>query len=188
MCVLNAPDVFLANMKGPWLHPENDDPEHLAYVAMSCPSGAITYTRHDGGPEEAAPGVNYVRVRENGPYAFRAILAIEGQPPMYRATLCRCGHSRNKPFCDNSHLAADFRASGEPPSLASEPLPVRGGSLHVKPADDGPLVISGPLEICCGTGRTVDRTQSVRLCRCGASQNKPFCDGSHRQIGFETTN
>ena len=188
MCVLNAPDVFLANMKGPWLHPENDDPEHLAYVAMSCPSGAITYTRHDGGPEEAAPGVNYVRVRENGPYAFRAILAIEGQPPMYRATLCRCGHSRNKPFCDNSHLAADFRASGEPPSLASEPLPVRGGSLHVKPAVDGPLVISGPLEICCGTGRTVDRTQSVRLCRCGASQNKPFCDGSHRQIGFETTN
>ena len=188
MCVLNAPDVFLANVKGPWLHPENDDPEHLAHVAMSCPSGAITYTRHDDGPEEAPPRVNYVLIRENGPYAFRATLDIEGQAPMYRATLCRCGQSRNKPFCDNSHIKAAFSASGEIPPLDSHPLPERNGPLHLKPATDGPLEISGPLEICCGTGRTVDRSQSVRLCRCGGSQNKPFCDGSHRRIGFRSDN
>jgi len=188
LCVLSAPTVFLANVEGPWLHPENDHPEHLAHVAMSCPSGAITYSRRDDGPEEPAPPVNYLFIRENGPYAVRARLEIDGQAPMLRATLCRCGHSRNKPFCDNSHIEAGFTATGEPPSLASDPLPERGGTLHVEPATDGPLVISGPIEICCGTGRTVDRTGSVRLCRCGGSHNKPFCDGSHRRIGFRSGN
>ena len=185
-CVLNAPQVFLANVEGPWLHPEDDDPDHLAHVAMSCPSGAITYQRHDGGPQEPAPRVNYLFIRENGPYAVQASLDIEGQAPMFRATLCRCGKSRNKPFCDNSHIGAGFAATGEPRSLESEPLAERGGKLHINPSADGPLVVSGPIEICCGTGRTVNRTESTRLCRCGASENKPFCDGSHRKIGFKT--
>ena len=48
------------------------------------------------------------------------------------------------------------------------------------------LHVRGPVEICCGTGRTVDRTQATRLCRCGGSENKPFCDGSHRRIGFRS--
>jgi CDGSH-type Zn-finger protein len=130
--------------------------------------------------------VNHLFVRENGPYAISATLEIEGQPPMFRATLCRCGQSRNKPFCDNSHLQAGFSATGEPPSRASDPLPERGGTLHLRPATDGPLVLSGPLEICCGTGRTIERTDSVRLCRCGGSRSKPFCDGTHRQIGFRS--
>ena len=185
-CVLNAPQVFLANVEGPWLHPENDSVEHLVHVAMSCPSGAITYQRKDGGDEEPAPQINYIFIRENGPYAVGATLDIDGQPAMYRATLCRCGQSKNKPFCDNSHIGAGFEASGEPPSRESEPLTERGGALHVKPLVDGPLWISGPVEICCGTGRTVDRTESAALCRCGASQNKPFCDGSHRKIGFKS--
>jgi CDGSH-type Zn-finger protein/uncharacterized Fe-S cluster protein YjdI len=185
-CVLNAPQVFLANVEGPWLHPENDDPDHLAHVAMSCPSGAITYRRHDGGPQEPAPRVNYLFIRENGPYAVQARLEIENEAPVYRATLCRCGHSRNKPFCDNSHIGAGFRATGEPDSVDSDPLPERGGKLNVKPAVDGPLVLGGPIEICCGTGRTVTRTQATRLCRCGGSENKPFCDGSHRRIGFKS--
>ena len=185
-CVLNAPQVFLANVEGPWLHPENDEPDHLAHVAMSCPSGAITYRRDDGGSAEPAPRVNFLFIRENGPYAVQASLNIENQTPMFRATLCRCGKSRNKPFCDNSHIASGFTASGEPESMESEPLPERAGNLTISPSVDGPLVVSGPLEICCGTGRTVTRTESVRLCRCGGSENKPFCDGSHRKIGFKT--
>jgi CDGSH-type Zn-finger protein/uncharacterized Fe-S cluster protein YjdI len=183
-CVLNAPEVFLANVEGPWLHPEKDTVEHLAHVAQSCPSGAITSPRLDGGEEETAPRVNVLYVRENGPYAVQAALAIEGQPRMFRATLCRCGQSKNKPFCDNSHRDAEFSASGEPASLPSEPLAERAGELQVKPVKDGPLSVRGPLEICCGTGRTVTRMQSVRLCRCGASGNKPFCDGSHQRVGF----
>ncbi|MBP7289524.1 MAG: CDGSH iron-sulfur domain-containing protein [Nannocystaceae bacterium] len=49
---------------------------------------------------------------------------------------------------------------------------------------DGPLEIAGPVEICAGTGRTIARVESARLCRCGGSANKPFCDGTHARIGF----
>jgi CDGSH-type Zn-finger protein/uncharacterized Fe-S cluster protein YjdI len=185
-CVLGAPTVFLANVKGPWLHPETDSAEHLAHIAQSCPSGAITYRRLDGGPEEAAPLVNTVKLRQNGPYACHATLRIDGQPAMYRATLCRCGRSKNKPFCDNSHIEAGFQATGEPETVPSEPLAERGGELHVMPVRNGPLKVRGPLEICCGTGRTVSRTQYVKLCRCGGSANKPFCDDTHLRIGFRS--
>ena len=68
----------------------------------------------------------------------------------------------------------------------SEPLAARGGSLAINPLVDGPIEMLGNLEICSGTGRTVFRAQNVRLCRCGGSANKPFCDGTHARIGFRS--
>ena len=102
-CVLGAPSVFLANVKGPWLHPDARSVEALVEVAHACPSGAVTYERLDGGPAESAPPVNLARVRENGPVALHGDLQIAGHGAMLRATLCRCGASKNKPFCDGSH-------------------------------------------------------------------------------------
>jgi CDGSH-type Zn-finger protein/uncharacterized Fe-S cluster protein YjdI len=183
-CVLEAPNVFLANSPGAWIHPEAESVEHCVHIAHSCPSGAITYERHDGGPQESAPSVNVVRVRENGPYAVHA--RLESTAAEFRVTLCRCGRSNRKPYCDGSHAAAGFSASGEPASIASDPLAERGGRLTILPLPDGPLQLSGNVEICSGTGRTVMRTQSARLCRCGASGSKPFCDGSHARIGFHS--
>jgi CDGSH-type Zn-finger protein/uncharacterized Fe-S cluster protein YjdI len=184
-CVLEAPTVFLANTPGTWIHPESTTVEHCVRVAHSCPSGAITYERHDGGPQEEAPSVNVVRVRENGPYAVHARIELPAGTE-FRATLCRCGKSKRKPYCDGSHAAAGFAATGEPTTLASEPLAERGGSLTIKPIPNGPLQVSGNVEICSGTGRTVSRTQATRLCRCGGSENKPFCDNSHARIGFRS--
>jgi CDGSH-type Zn-finger protein/uncharacterized Fe-S cluster protein YjdI len=183
-CVLEAPEVFLANTPGAWLHPEAASVEHCVRIAHSCPSGAITYERHDGGPQESAPSVNVVRVRENGPYAVHA--QIDSASSEFRATLCRCGKSRRKPYCDGTHVAAGFAATGEPATIASEPLAERGGRLTITPIVNGPLQFSGNVEICAATGRTVLRTQSTRLCRCGASGNKPFCDGSHARVGFRS--
>lgn len=185
-CVLDAPKVFLANTKGAWIHPEAASMEHLVRVAHNCPSGAITYDRHDGGPNERAPEVNVIRIRENGPYAVSADVAMKGDA-FTRATLCRCGQSKNKPYCDNSHIAAKFAATGEPPTTESDPLEFRGGQLSVDPLPDGPLQIMGNVEICAGTGRTVIRAQNARLCRCGGSSTKPFCDGTHARIGFKST-
>jgi CDGSH-type Zn-finger protein len=128
--------------------------------------------------------VNVVRVRENGPLALRADVAIAGARAI-RVTLCRCGASKNKPYCDGSHTAAGFAATGEPPTRHSEPLEQRNGPLSVNPIANGPLEIAGNLEICSGTGRTVDRTRKTYLCRCGASGNKPYCDGTHKKVGFQ---
>jgi CDGSH-type Zn-finger protein/uncharacterized Fe-S cluster protein YjdI len=184
-CVLDAPSVFKANTPGEWIYPDTVPVETLVGVAHACPSGAIRYQRHDGGPDEAAPPVNQLRIRENGPYALHAPLRIAGRDDGCRATLCRCGQSNNKPWCDGSHVAAAFTAGGEPPSGAVDPLAARDGPLLVTPLRDGPLQINGNLEICAGTGRTVARITEARLCRCGQSKNKPFCDLSHVAAGFE---
>jgi CDGSH-type Zn-finger protein/uncharacterized Fe-S cluster protein YjdI len=184
-CVTGLPGVFKANVEGPWLEPDAASVEALVAVAHACPSGAIRYLRKDGGPQETAPPVNLLRLRENGPYAVHADIDLAGHGAMTRATLCRCGASKNKPFCDGSHTSAGFAASGEPESRESTPLAVRGGALAITPQPNGPLQVRGPLEICAGTGRTVDRVTSVRLCRCGGSKTKPFCDNSHLTNGFE---
>jgi CDGSH-type Zn-finger protein/uncharacterized Fe-S cluster protein YjdI len=185
-CVTGAPTVFLANVQGPWIHPDSLDTERLAAVAQECPSGAIRYRRRDGRPDESAPPVNLATVREAGPYALRGHLRLDGSDIGYRATLCRCGASNNKPFCDGSHHAAGFGASGEPATRGIDMLPVRDGVLAVDPERDGPLQIRGNLEITSGTGRAVARVTSTRLCRCGGSADKPFCDGTHARNGFRS--
>jgi len=184
ICVLSQPRVFLANVQGPWLHPEATSAEALAEVAHACPSGAITYRRLDGGPEESAPRVNLLRVRENGPLAVHAELVLAGSKDGFRATLCRCGASQNKPYCDGSHNAVAFRATGEPATQESTPLAARNGELRIDPRRNGPLAVSGNIELLSGTGRTILRTTSATLCRCGGSSNKPYCDGTHAKIGF----
>ncbi len=183
-CVLDRPDVFVPNAPGAWVHPENASPEAVAALASNCPSGAISYERRDGGAPERAPEVNVVRVRENGPLALHAELDVAGDRSSFRATLCRCGASQHKPFCDGSHVASGFQATGEPTAKESAPSPQRNGLLAVTPFPNGPLGIKGFVEVCTGTGRTIARTQQTALCRCGASGSKPFCDGSHARIGF----
>lgn len=186
-CLLEAPTAFIGNStRGHWIHPETVPVEQCVRAALNCPSGAITYQRHDGGPAEAAPPVNVVRLRENGPYAINASIALNGESS-FRATLCRCGKSRRKPYCDGrSHSSEGFVASGEPATISRDALAERDGTLQIDPLSNGPLVLAGNVEILSGTGRVVMRTRSARLCRCGASENKPFCDGSHARAGFRS--
>jgi CDGSH-type Zn-finger protein/uncharacterized Fe-S cluster protein YjdI len=184
-CVLDRPDVFVPNVSGEWIHPDAATPDEVAEIAHNCPSGAITYEGL-GGDAERAPLVNVVRVRENGPLAFHAELNIGGKPSGTRATLCRCGASKSKPYCDSSHAAAHFSATGEPKPLDSPPLGTRGGPLDVSATPNGPLKAAGALEVVSGTGHTISRTTETYLCRCGASANKPYCDGSHTRVGFKS--
>jgi CDGSH-type Zn-finger protein/uncharacterized Fe-S cluster protein YjdI len=185
-CVTTLPEVFEANAPGDWIHPDHAAAERIAALACNCPSGAIQYQRKDGGPAEAAPDVNRVKVRENGPLAFHADINLDAEAAGYRLTLCRCGASTKKPYCDGSHTATGFTASGEPASKDLVTLEERGGSLEINPAPNGPLLVNGPVEIMTGTGRCVERTTETALCRCGASENKPYCDGSHQKVGFRS--
>lgn len=186
-CVTWGPKVFIANVKGPWINPDAMSTDALTEIAHVCVSGAIRYKRKDGQPDEGPPPVNLISVRERGPYAIKADIRLDGAPPSnYRFTLCRCGASKNKPFCDGSHNDAGFTASGEPPTGKADMLPVRDGPLEIVPLTDGPLQVRGNMEIISGTGRVVARVESARLCRCGGSGNKPFCDGTHERIGFKS--
>ena len=71
------------------------------------------------------------------------------------------------------------RLDGGPQEEAEEPT-------SVEPRPNGPLFVRGRVRIVDGEGGTVHEDTRVALCRCGASADKPFCDGSHRRIGFET--
>lgn len=185
-CVLGHPEIFEPNVPGEWIHPDAASVETVARVAYACPSGAITYEVLGDGEAESAPTVNLMYVRESGPLAVNAPLVLDGDDVGFRATLCRCGASKNKPYCDGSHTEAGFQATGEPATQDSEVLAVRNGDLEITPLPDGPLQVKGSLEIVSGTGRTLNRVAESYLCRCGASENKPYCDGSHKKIDFKS--
>jgi CDGSH-type Zn-finger protein len=216
-------------------------------------------------------------ISENGPYIVSGDIPIavqiitpnkegyswewkQGQPfdtePNYR--LCRCGHSRNAPFCDDTHLRIGFdgketawRASfkeqaevWDGPTLRLSDaqsfcafarfcdaggkiwnliertdkadirnLAIREGMhcpsgrlvVHDKQTEknsepsfppsigvvedpalgcSGPLWVRGRVTIESHDGTHYEERNRVTLCRCGASQNKPFCDGSHASIKF----
>jgi CDGSH-type Zn-finger protein len=59
--------------------------------------------------------------------------------------------------------------------------------LVIRCRENGPLVVSGPVKIVDHLGQEFTQPigkDNVALCRCGQSQTKPFCDGSHRKFGF----
>lgn len=186
-CVLQAPDVFKANTACEWIVPDAMNAPALAAVARNCPSGAITYRAKDQALDEVDPPVNTIRLRQDGPYAVNAHIEIVGQQeeePVRRRTLCRCGASANKPFCDGSHARSGFEATAEPETQRYKPLDARDGTVTITPMKDGPLEVAGPAELVSGTGRTFAKTTHALLCRCGGSSSKPFCDGTHALNGF----
>ena len=59
---------------------------------------------------------------------------------------------------------------------------------QIKPTDNGSIFIQGDFELLDGDGNKYDLKgkDSVWLCRCGHSENKPFCDGHHKTTGFKS--
>ncbi|WP_099248753.1 CDGSH iron-sulfur domain-containing protein [Pelagimonas phthalicica] len=182
-CYLKLPQVFDPSRR-PWVQPDAAPVEEIAAMIRTCPSGALRFRRLDGGGQEMPTEINRVTVHENGPISLQGRLEIDGQE-VTRATLCRCGQSANKPFCDYAHVKAAFKATGEPESSDKQEQIDHDDGLKVTAIPNGPLKLDGPVEITTGTGRGLGKMRRAFLCRCGASKNKPFCDGTHKDIGFE---
>jgi hypothetical protein len=82
---------------------------------MRCPTGALTFERLDGGPQEPSSAEVRVSPRPNGPLFLRGDVKItdasgEVARGATRVALCRCGGSANKPYCDGTHRSNGFRA------------------------------------------------------------------------------
>jgi len=111
-CVHGLPRVFDPHRR-PWVDPDAADADAVAAVVRRCPTGALHVRRHDGGPGEAPPEPA-VRLVPDGPLYVQGSIELRDHDDTLRWTdtrvaLCRCGASKNKPFCDNSHLDIDFR-------------------------------------------------------------------------------
>jgi CDGSH-type Zn-finger protein len=59
-------------------------------------------------------------------------------------------------------------------------------NVKIQAADHGPLIVKGPVDILDGKGEILQTSEQVALCRCGQSSKKPFCDGTHRKVGFQS--
>jgi uncharacterized Fe-S cluster protein YjdI/CDGSH-type Zn-finger protein len=125
-CLRGQRDVFELNRR-PWILPDAAGADEVAEVVQRCPSGALLYHRLDGRPEEDPGEPTKATPIKNGPLLVTGKIEVRREDgtleTLPRATLCRCGQSNNKPFCDNQHLAAGFRAPGV--LIRVQPSPVR---------------------------------------------------------------
>lgn len=106
-CLKGLPTVFRRG-KRPWIDPDGAPAEEIIKVIETCPSGALSYTiagelHKEWGGKEAE-----ISVEKYGPLCCRGYIAIKdpaATQPETRShyTLCRCGKSDNKPFCDGAH-------------------------------------------------------------------------------------
>ena len=98
--------------RSPWIDPDGASAEAIAAAVAACPSGALGYAIQ--GRKFAEPSsVPRIMVEKNGPYRVTGGVELLNEPfrqgaSPRRYTLCRCGQSKNKPFCDGSHWDAGF--------------------------------------------------------------------------------
>lgn len=187
-CVRGLPAVFDTKRR-PWIQPAAAPADAIADVVMRCPTGALHFTRLDGGAAEAPAADNQATPTADGPLYVRGNLIIQspdGETLLEdtRVALCRCGMSANKPFCDNAHR----NGFADPGAVSGGDAQAQGGAiarLAITPTADGPLKLRGSFELISADGQHAVRCDGATLCRCGGSGNKPFCDGTHRKLGFK---
>lgn len=188
-CVNRLSEVFDTD-KRPWIQPQHASPAEIAAVVHRCPSGALHLERKDGGPAEVADEQATLRLVTDGPIYVRGQITVKSANGDVlledtRMALCRCGASRNKPLCDNSHRDIGFEDLGMPTVRSTDGAP--GAALTITPSGNGPLHIegtSGDFSLLNAQGDVIFVGNDTWLCRCGGSMNKPFCDGTHRKIEF----
>ncbi|HBL28154.1 MAG TPA: hypothetical protein DD490_15075 [Acidobacteria bacterium] len=187
-CVRGLPAVFDSKAR-PWVRPDAAGAEEIAAVVARCPTGALHFEPAQRAAAEPVPAENQVTLVPHGPLYARGRIEIAAADGTVVATdtrvaLCRCGASKNKPYCDNSHGGAGFQDLGSWAKLPAQPgEPAEGAPLRVVCLPDGPLLLQGAFTLRAAEGTEAPCTRAA-ACRCGASGDKPFCDGSHKRIGF----
>jgi CDGSH-type Zn-finger protein len=110
-CTDGLPSVFRLKQE-PWIDPQGAPAEEIIETIQKCPSGALSYTV-DGVEHRGREGPAAIFVSPNGPYVVTGGPQLLDTPrgqgaSTERFTLCRCGGSKNKPFCDGSHWYNNF--------------------------------------------------------------------------------
>lgn len=188
-CVRGLPEAFNTSRK-PWVLPDAAAAEKVAEIVKRCPTGALHFKNAQNGLREETPEHNVAMLAKDGPIYLRGdieILDAGGNVVLVdtRVALCRCGASRNKPFCDNAHRQSGFKDAGAINFQKSdEEEPVGHTKLRVQASPNGPLLVDGNVTIVDSSMTLQEKSNSPAFCRCGASGVKPYCDGSHNRVNF----
>ncbi|MEQ8524140.1 CDGSH iron-sulfur domain-containing protein [Gracilimonas sp.] len=189
-CVHGLPNVFDPKKK-PWIQPEHTSTDDLIEVIERCPTGALHYELMKSDKAEQPPEQNVITIEKDGPIYIHGEVVIRDMDENIvlqdtRVAMCRCGKSKNKPLCDNSHIEAGFKADTtyNVERLRTEPVNGKGGELSIKLFDNAPFLVQGNYDLVGEETGTETCSKKMSFCRCGGSQTKPFCDGTHKKIGF----
>lgn len=189
-CVRGLPNVFDTGRK-PWIKPGMAATDELIGVIEKCPSGALHYELKKPEQTEEPPAQNIITIKEDGPLYIHGqviIKNLDGDIVLKdtRVAMCRCGKSSNKPLCDNSHIKAGFKAdtSYNPERLHTDPVKGKGGELSITLYENAPFLVEGNYDLVGEDTGKETCSKKMSFCRCGASNTKPYCDGSHKKVGF----
>ena len=143
-----------------------------------------------------------ILVRHNGPYRVQGPIKLvddggtEFEQPGVIA-LCRCGYSESKPFCDGRHKDCGFQAgtranpvqhATDAPASASQLRNAHSArDVTILVRANGPYRVYGPAKLVDVDGNEfeIPPGEWFTLCRCGHSATKPFCDSTHKAVGFQ---
>lgn len=111
ICWRTLPEVY-HHKDRPWITPENASVSALKSQIEKCPSGALTYKMKGESPMEEST-VTECTIIENGPLLVSGTLQVtlangETETKQKSTAFCRCGSSRNKPYCDGHHKKIEF--------------------------------------------------------------------------------
>jgi CDGSH-type Zn-finger protein len=118
-CVNNLPSVFRLNAR-PWIDPDGANVEEVINTIRKCPSGALSYSIDGIEHRDQNDRNPLVTVSKDGPYLITGGIELIGGDAnntiqfgdgasKEHYTLCRCGASKNKPFCDGMHKVINFK-------------------------------------------------------------------------------
>ena len=114
-CVNSLPSVFKLNSR-PWIDSDATEVEEIVDTIRKCPSGALSYSMDGIEYRDQNDRDPMVNVSKDGPYLITGGIELIGDNIQFgdgaskeHYTLCRCGASQNKPFCDGMHRAINFK-------------------------------------------------------------------------------
>mgnify|MGYP000014379675 CR=1 FL=1 len=111
-CVKALPNVYKPKER-PWIQAENASTADLKAQIAKCPSGALSYFIEGEENTESQELETKIEVMENGPLLIYGTLKVtdalgNSETKNKTTAFCRCGASNNKPYCDGSHIKANF--------------------------------------------------------------------------------
>ncbi len=113
-CISGLPNVFDLN-KRPWINAEGATTNEMIDQVKECPSSALSFfINSDKQKGEQEMSDVKIDLMENGPILVNGKVELKNSngevvPTEATVALCRCGGSNNKPFCDGTHVTADFK-------------------------------------------------------------------------------
>lgn len=113
-CTSGLPKVFRMGVE-PWINADGETVDKIIETIKKCPSGALSYEIEDELFDHFSDAAE-IQITEDGPYFVKGSIALKDKDTpesKEHFALCRCGHSRNKPFCDGQHWYQKFRDEGK---------------------------------------------------------------------------